>query len=203
MGRGRVEVYGTWEGCLPTQRLSPHQSFHHGDFRTWNQDLSSPIRAASQRPWLSAITQAEAGDEEFPEHLGQEINHNRNSHAQTRKSPQSKRSGSNCYMAVSFLHFMVLLGLGLGGWGQDAKSYPLWSAIYTQWVTGLWRGHFGGFITTYPGEGQLEGFIKSEELKAVPWRCAGQKPADDYYRRNHGVLGSPSESTQHWGEARY
>ena len=111
--------------------------------------------------------QAEAGAEEFPEHLGQEINHSRNSHTSDKKSPQSKRSGSNLLHGI-FISTSLPWSFGIGGWGQDAKSYPLISYIYSMSYWPLEGAFWVDLLPPTQREGQLEASLNLEELNAVP-----------------------------------
>ena len=69
----------------------------------------------------------------------------------TRKAPRARGLGPICYMAFSFLHLFHGPS-GIGGVGNGVRMLSLihWSAIYTQWVTGLWRGHFGWIYYPLP-----------------------------------------------------
>lgn len=80
---------------------------------------------------------------------------------------------------------MVLLGSGGGEWGQDAKSYPLISYIHSMSYWPLEGAFWVDLLPPTQGEGQLEASLNRKSSK-LSLGGAGQKPADDYYQRNHG-----------------
>lgn len=169
MGRGRresVRVHG--KGVSP-----PRGSLLTNLFTTLisglgSQDPSSPSRAASQRPWLLAITRQRQVLRNFQNTLARKLIVAETLIPQTRKAPRARGLGPICYMAFSFLHLFHGPS-GIGGWGQDAKSYPLITYIHSMSYWPLEGAFWVDLLPATHGEGQLEASLNPEELNAVPW----------------------------------